>query len=387
MKLGTNQRRWRITAALAGMLAALTFAACGGDETVGAGDSEGEAIQTAEAGEASGELAISNWPGYIDPGKNGTLAEYEQKTGVEVDYIEDINDNAAFFGKVQPQLDRGESGGRSIFVVTDWMAKQMYDLGYLQEIDHADVPTVFENILPTLESPTLDPERKFSIPWQSGMTGIWVDSKEAPDITSVNDLFDPEYKGRVTMLTELRDTVPLIMKADGIDPETATKEDWLAAIDKIKEAADSGQIRRFTGNDYTEDITSGNAVAAIGWSGDDYLIENPDAEWRMPDEGCMLWTDNMVVPVGAPNTAAALDFMNFVYEPEVQSDIAAWVNYVTPVAGVKEELAKEDPKLAENQLIFPDEEFIGECTTQVDPPGTAEDVREVTEAYEDIVSG
>ncbi len=375
----------KIVIALGLLIATLGLAACGGDDTVGGGSDE--EVKTAESGPVEGKLTISNWPGYIDPGKNGTVAEYEQETGVEVDYIEDVNDNAAFFGKLQPQLDSGESGGRSIFVLTDWMAKQMYDLGYLQEIDHADVPTAFENILPTVESPNLDPERNYSIPWQSGMTGIWVNKQEAPDITSVNDLFDPKYKGRVTMLTELPDTVPLVMAADGIDPPTATKEDWLAAIDKIREAADSGQIRRFTGNDYTEDITSGNVVAALGWSGDGYLIENPDAEWRMPDEGCNIFTDNMVIPVGAPNPAAALDFMNFVYQPEVQADIAAWVNYVTPVAGVKEELAKEDPKLAEDQLIFPDEEFTSECWTGLVPPGSPEDVREVQEAFEDVVSG
>ncbi len=246
---------------------------------------------------------ISNWPGYIDPGDDNSLAEFTERTGIDVEYIEDINDNAAFFGKVQPQLEQGESGDRSIFVVTDWMAKQMYDLGYLYKLDHDDLPTVFENIRPGIRSTELDPDREFSIPWQSGMTGIWVDKAEAPDVTSINDLFDPKYKGRVTMMTEMRDTVPLVMKADGVDPAEATTEDWLAAIEKIREAADSGQIRRFTGNDYTEDITSGNSVASIGWSGDAYLISNPDAEWVMPDEGCMLWTDNMVIPVGAPNVA------------------------------------------------------------------------------------
>ncbi len=134
----------------------------------------------------------------------------------------------------------------------------MYDLGYLYKLDHGDLPTVFDNIRPGIRSSELDPEREYAIPWQSGMTGIWVDKAQAPDVTSINDLFDPKYKGRVTMLTEMRDTVPLVMKADGIDPAEATTEEWLAAIEKIGEAADSGQIRRFTGNDYTEDITSGN---------------------------------------------------------------------------------------------------------------------------------
>ena len=153
----------------------------------------------------------------------------------------------------------------------------------------------------------------------------------------------------------MRDTVPLVMKADGVDPAKATTDDWLAAIDKIRDAVDDGQIRRFTGNDYTEDITSGNSVASIGWSGDGYLISNPNAEWVMPDEGCMLWTDNMVIPVGAPNEAAALEYMNYVYEPEVQAPITAYINYVTPVDGVKEifEKSKADKPLAKDPLIFP----------------------------------
>jgi spermidine/putrescine transport system substrate-binding protein len=380
-----TERPFRLLAAIAALAASLVLAACGGDGGVG-GASDEEAT-TAEAGTAEGDLTISNWPGYIDPGKDGTLAEFEEETGIKVDYIEDVNDNNGFFGKQQPQLERGESGGRSIYVVTDWMANQMNELGYLQEINPDDIPTVHENLAPQFETSAFDPDRKFSIPWQGGMTGIWVDTEQAPDIESVNDLFDPKYKGRVTMLSEMRDTVPLVMKADGIDPEAATTEDWLSTIEKIREAADSGQIRRFTGNEYTEDLTSGNAVAAIGWSGDASLIGNPNAEWRMPAEGCIFWFDNMVIPIGAPNTPAALEWMNFVYEPEVQADIAEYVNYVTPVDGVQEILAERDPKLAESDLIFPDEEFLADCNPQPNPPGDSEEQQEVTEAFQEVVSG
>src|SRR5262245_38780766 len=166
------------------------------------------------------------------------------------------------------------------------------------------------------------------------MTGIWVNtSTDADEITSVNQMFDPKYKGKVTMLDEMRDTVPLVMRGMGVNMDDATKEDWLAAIDKIGGAVDSGQIRAITGNDYTEDLTAGNVVASIGWSGDAYLIGNPDAEWRRPTEGCNLWFDMMAIPIGAPNTAAALEFINFVYEPQVQADIAPFVTYVTPVKG------------------------------------------------------
>ena len=379
--MGSERRRRPVGRLLAALLAtvALTLgvAACGG--TTGGGGSSEDA-ETAKAGPVKGELTISNWPGYIDPGKDGTVAEFEGETGVSVDYIEDVNDNNSFFGKLQPQLEQGESGGRSIFVVTDWMAKQMYDLGYLQEIDPNDLPTVFETMVPSLRDPSFDPGRKFSIPWQSGMTGIWVDTAKAPDIKSVNDLFDPKYKGKVTFLEEMRDSVPLVMKAEGVDPEEATDEDWEAAIDKIKSAADSGQIRSFTGNNYTEELTAGNIVAAIGWSGDASIVENPHAEWRMPTEGCVLWSDNMVIPVGAPNTAAALGWMDFVYQPEVAADLTEYITYVSPVDGVKE-LVK--PALAKDPLVFPSPEFQENCSTQDSPP----DAEKVSAVWADVVAG
>lgn len=372
----TDRRTLTIAALVAALVLSLGLVACGG--TTGGGNT-GD-VTVAEGGAVEGNLTISNWPGYIVPGKDGTVAEFEQASGVNVKYIEDVNDNNAFFGKMQPLLEQGESGGRSIFVVTDWMAKQMWDLGYLQEIDPEDLPTVFENMVPALEDASFDPGRKFSIPWQSGMTGVWVDTAKAPEIKSVNDLFDPKYKGKVTFLEEMRDTVPLVLKAEGIDPEEASNEDWLKAIDKIKGAAESGQLRRFTGNDYTEELTAGNIVAAIGWSGDASIVENANAEWRMPTEGCVLWSDNMVIPVGAPNVGAAFGWMDFVYQPEVAAKLAEYITYVSPVEGVKELV---EPELAKDPLVFPSAKFQENCSTQDSPP----DVEEVSEAWAEALAG
>jgi spermidine/putrescine transport system substrate-binding protein len=369
--------------ALVALAAALALAACGSDDEVGGGSDE--AVETATTGDVTGELGISTWVGYIDKGEGNTIDKFEQKyPGTTVNYVEDVNDNADFFGKVQPQLQNGESGGRSVFVVTDWMAKQMYDLGYLQEIDYADLPNVEANLRENLRSPEFDPDRKFSVPWQTGMTGLLVNKKLAPDVQSVNDLFDPQYKGKVTVLTEMRDTVPLMLKADGIDPLEATKEEWLEQIDKLQAAVDSGQLRRFTGNDYVQDLTNGNVVASIGWSGDVALIEpgNPDVEWRMPTEGCVLWSDNMVIPVGAPNTPAALAWMDFVYDPAIQAPISDYVRYVSPVDGIDQ----VDPALAEDPLVNPTEEFTADCTTQPNPPGEDADVQEVTEAFQGVIT-
>ena len=380
--MSINRSLRALLAASIALVAAIALAACGGDDEVGGGSDAD--VEVAKPGPpVEGEFNISNWVGYIDPGEGGTIAEFEQKyPDVKVNYTEDVNDNVEFFGKLQPLLDQGESGGRDMFVVTDWMAKQMYDLGYLQEIDYADVPNVDANLKESLRSPAFDPERKFSIPWQSGMTGLLVNKSLAPDIKSVNDIFDPQYKGKVTMLTEMRDVIPMMLLADGIDPADATKEDWLAQIDKLQEASESGQLRRFTGNDYIQDLDNENVVAAIGWSGDIGLISNEDVEFVMPTEGCSLWSDNMVIPVGAPNTAAALAWADFVYDPKVQADISAYVQYVSPVTGVEE----IDPSLAKNVLVNPPDDFIADCAAQADPPGDDADVQEVSEAFQGVIT-
>jgi spermidine/putrescine transport system substrate-binding protein len=381
-----SKRRSRALVAAGGALAAaVILGACGGGGGVGGADTSN--ITVAKGGKASGSVLISNWPGYVDPGANGTVAQFEQQTGIKTDYKEDVNDNVVFFNKLKPQLDQGSSGGRSLFVVTDWMAKRMYDLGYLQQINHADLPTVFQNILPQFEKSTEDPGRKYSIPWQGGQTGIWVDTSKAPEIHSVADLFNPKYKGKVTMLTEMRDTVPLVMQSMGVNPNDATKDDWMAAIDKLKQARDSGQIRAFTGNEYTEDLTQGNIVAAIGWSGDGSLIGNQNAEWRRPTDGCDLFFDQAVIPVGAPNTPAAYAFLNFAYTPANAAKITDYVQYVTPVNGVRPILQKEDPKVASDPKIFPTEQELAPCSADPDPPGSPQDVADVEAAFQDVVSG
>jgi len=382
--VSSNRKLRAFLLAATALAATLALAACGGDDGIeGGGSSESvEAVQLSPP--PSGDVFISNWPFYID--KN-TVSDFEKASGVSVKYTEDVNDNQEFFAKVQQLLENGESGGRSMFVVTDWMAKKMYDLGYLQNLDKSGIPNVEANLRANLQSPDFDPDRAFSVPWQSGMTGLVVNKSQAPNVHSINDLFDPQYKGKVEMLTELRDTVPLVMKADGVDPENATQEDWLAAIDKLKGAVASGQIRRFTGNDYTRDMANGDVVALIGWSGDAVQLQadNPDIEFRMPTEGCILWSDNMVIPVGAPNPTAAEAFMDYVYAPENQAQIAAYNSYVTPVDGVKEVFQKTNPDLVNDPLIFPTEQFTANCSTQ--PNLTGEEEQTVTRAFEGVLSG
>ena len=364
-------------------LAAIAIGACG-DEKVGGGSDE-KAGEVDASGPVSGEVTISQWPLYIDPGKNGTVADFEGRTGVDVNYVEEINDNNQFYGKLQPLLAHGESGGRSLITISDWLARQMYDQGFLQRLDYSQLPNVRKHLLPALRHPAADPQRQFTVPWQSGMTGLVVRTDLAPEVDSVCDLFDPKYKGKVTMLEELRDSVPMTLKCMGIDPDKATEKQWLAAVDKIGEAADSGQIRRFTGNDYTEDLQAGNAAFSLGWSGDAALLQNPKIKFVKPKEGCMLWSTSLEIPVGAPNPAAAEAFINYVYDPKVQADIAQYINYVTPVTGVKEILAKRDPALARSPLIFPSAKYTSDCTFEPVLGGKLGE--RVTEAFANVITG
>lgn len=373
-----------LAVALTALFASFALAACGGGG--GLSGSSNEDVPTAEGGEASGSLKISNWPLYID---DNTIKDFQKETGIKTTYTEEINDNNQFFGKVQAQFSQGNSGGRDIIIVTDWMAEKMWNLGYLQRLDHEFLQPVFNNMVESLKSPSFDPEREFTVPWQSGMTGLMVREDLAPEVKSINDLFDPKYKGKVTMLEEMRDTVPLVMAADGVDVENATTEDWMNAIDKLQENVQNGQIRRFTGNDFVQDMIKGDVVAAIGWSGDGVQVEadNPNIKYVPPAEGCSLWSDNMAIPVGAPNSPAAYEFMNYVYEPENQAQITEYVNYVSPVKGVKEVLVEKDPQIANNQLIFPTDEFTENCFSQISPPGDEAEQQEVEQAFQNVVTG
>lgn len=386
--VSSENKQRRSAAVLAVLVAmatlALGLAACGGGGGGIGGGGEKEAEKVKLEGKPSGSLTISNWPLYID---EGTVPAFEKATGVSVNYKEDINSNEEFFNKMQPLLSQGESGGRSIFVLADYQVTEMHHLGYLQEFDKAGLPEVEKNLVASLRHPQFDPNRDWTVPWQSGMTGVIVNKDTAPDVRSICDLFDPKYKGKVDILNEVREAVPLVMKCEGVDPNQATEADWMKAIEKIKGAAESGQIRHFTGNDYIRDLTSGDAVAVMGWSGDAVQLQedNPNLEWRMPTEGCMLWSEDMVIPVGAPNPTAAEAFMNYVYKPEVQASIAEYVNYVTPVEGVKEVLAKREPKLAENQLIFPSASFTKKCSGT--PTLEGEEKQKVLKAWDAVVNG
>jgi spermidine/putrescine transport system substrate-binding protein len=297
-------------------------------------------------------LGWANWPLYID---EKSLKTFDKQHGVKVKYVEEINDNFEFFGKVRQQLAQGQDIGRDIVTLTDYMAARWVRDGYCEPLDKRNIPNI-KNLAPNLRSINYDPQRTYTLPWQSGGTGIGYNPKKTGrKLESVNDLFDPAFKGRVTMLQEPYDSACLVLLGMGIDASKAKIDEILTAIQKIKKAKDEGQIRRFTGNDYTTDLAKGNVWASVAYSGDlvQLQADNPELEFIFPKEGAMLFTDNMMMPKHVAHPYGAEVLMNYYYEPEVAAKVAAYVNYISPVEGAKEVLLKTDPDLANNPLIFP----------------------------------
>jgi len=327
-------------------------------------------------------MTFSNWPLYID---RSVLKTWDKETGGKVKYIEDINDNEEFFGKVRPQLQAGRSIGRDLVAITDWMAGRWVRLGFVEPIDKANVPNA-QNLRADLRNPNFDPGRKYSLPWQSGMTAIGYNpNKTGGKITSLNALFDPKFKGRVTMFTDARDSSGLAMLTQGVNPEKATIDQVLKAIDKIDQANRKGQFRRFTGNDYTQDLTNGNVWLGMAYSGDVGQLkkDNPALEFVIPEEGAMRWSDNMMIPQKAAHPYAAETFMNLVYEPEIAARITEAVGYVSPVEGVKEVLLKKDPKLAEDPTVFPPADLVAKLRGY--PNLNADEEQRMNEAMQQVV--
>lgn len=355
-------RRTLLRGAGATGMAAL-LAACGTEGTTVQDEADKQAVDKSDTEK---ELNFSNWIQYIDEGKGNsrpTLDRFEKQTGIQVNYTDDINDNNSFFGKIRPQLASGQSIDRDLMVLTDWMAARLIRLGWVQKIDKANVPNM-SNLTPALASPGWDENRDYSLPWQSGLTGIGYNAKATgKEIRSIDQLLtDPDLKGKVTMLTEMRDTMGLILLAMGKDPENFTDDDFMAGIDALQRAVDSGQIRRFTGNEYSEGLARGTIAACVAWSGDviQLKFEDPQIQFVAPETGLMLWSDNMLIPNKAEHKKNAETLMNYYYDPEVAAELAAWVNYICPVQGAQEAMKDIDPELADNPLIFPDEETLAQ---------------------------
>ncbi|WP_282694048.1 spermidine/putrescine ABC transporter substrate-binding protein [Streptomyces sp. CC208A] len=324
---------------------------------------EGQGPASTDFSEKEKTLNFSNWTEYMDVSEDEksrpTLEAFSKRTGIKVKYTEDINDNVEFFGKIKPQLAAGQDTGRDLICVTDWLAARIIRLGWAQKLDPANLPHAYANLSPQFRRPDWDPGRSYSYPW-TGISTVIAYNKKATGgkkVDSVSQLLDdPALKGRVGFLTEMRDTVGMTLLDMGKDPGTFTDADFDAALGRLQKAVDRKQIRRFTGNDYTSDLDKGDIAACLAWAGDIIQLQadNPDIQYTIPAAGYITSTDNLLVPANARHKANAEKLIDYYYELPVAAQLAAYINYVCPVDGVKDELAEIDPELADNTLILPD---------------------------------
>ncbi|MCU1369050.1 MAG: Putrescine transporter putrescine-binding protein PotF [Ilumatobacteraceae bacterium] len=385
-----SRRRFLIRSGMGAAALALGpgfLAACGGGSSGGGSDG-------AAAGDGDSKLTISNWDAYIDEDADGnvsgsgtTIGDFKKDTGIKVTYNKDFNDNDEYFNKIySPVLGKGKRIAADITVPTYWMAARLVGLDWLEELPLADIPN-HKNMVESYVDQPWDQGAKFNMPWQAGISGIaWNPKLTGGDLSSINDLFDPKLKGKVTFLTEMRDSVGLTMFGQGNDPADASLETVNEALDKLKEETDNGQILKFTGNEYLRSLENGDVAACVAWSGDIAQLD-PDLgiQFAIPDEGGMQWYDTMTVPKGAANVPAAAEWMNFVYDPENAARITEFVQYISPVKGVQEALEAKGgdaAALAKNTLIFPDEDTLSRVVTFGEL--SAEDEIEIQKRFNDI---
>jgi spermidine/putrescine transport system substrate-binding protein len=330
------------------------LAACGGGDDNGGGES---ASGGGGGGEPNDVLNFSNWELYIDTKKPTTFQQFKNKTQIKVNYYEDVNSNDGYFAKVQGRLRQGQGIGRDIFVATDnsRFPGLYVDQKWVEKLDKSLIPNI-SNLIPAQQHPPFDPNRDYALPWLSGMDGIAWNEDLTDPVTTVDKLFnDPKLKGKVTVWGEMGDTLGLVMLSNGDDPSNVTDASFDRAIKKVEKARDSGQIRRFTGNDYAQPLARGDLAACFAWSGDvaQLIADNPKLHWGIPETGGIIWTDNMFIPLGG-SVPTASTYMNFVYDPKIAAKIAVETGYISSVKGVKPFALKLDPKSGNNPLVFPD---------------------------------
>ena len=363
---GVPRRRLLQVAALGGLAVAGSplLSACGTKGTTGS--SASSAPTAADRSDTDKTLNFSNWQLYIDvdpANENGhpTLAQFKAKTGVTVNYTEDVNDGDSFYAKIAPALGAGQDTGRDLFALPDNQAARLIHNNYIQKIDKTRIPNVTANLIDSLKSPSWDPNRDFAAPWQSGVTGIAYNSAKVPEMRSVEELFTrADLKGKVTVLNEWEDTMGLILLQQGKDPANFTADDFASSIDYLQKANDSGQIRQFTGNDYSSMLANGTAYACMAWSGDIVQLQadNPAIKFVQPEAGMMIWSDEMMIPRMAQHAKNAEDLMNFYYDPLIAAQLTAYVQYICPVKGAQQAMEKIDKTLVDNPLIFPTPELL-----------------------------
>lgn len=365
------------------------------------------AKKTGEAGPKvlppqAGEVDVANWPLYIDKtGKtaggdiiSSTLSDFEKATGIKINYKEDINDNDEFFGTdIRTQLANGQPSGWDIIIMTDWMIDKLIQLGFLQELHQDKLPNATANLDEKFRDPWFDRGNAHSYPWAAGLTGIGYDpSRTGREITSIEDLFDPAFDGHIGMFAEMRDTMNFMFYLDGVDPVQATFEQAQAAQKRLLEQRPL--VRGYYGNDYADQLAQGNLWVTMAWSGDVFTLarDNPNLKWILPEEGGNRWTDNMTIPLYAEHPTDAHEWINFVYDPKIATQITEWVWYESPVTGVQEAIAADGAEghptleaLAKDPFVWPDEQTL--ANTHSYKRLDAEEERRWQDLFQAVIQG
>lgn len=315
----------------------------------------------------SAELNWANWTYYmdVDPNdqtKHPTLDGFTAKYGTKVNYQEVIDGNAEFVAKISPAITANKDTGWDLITMTDWMAAKLIRQGWVEKFNPVNVPNLTSNLKDVYRNLPWDPDNSQHAPWRSGTTGLGFDSDKLGDVTSLAALFtvDPKTKGKVEYLTEMRDAVGLAMLAQGLDPSKATRDDCDKAIALMQQAKADGVIRDVKGQSYTEDLTSGDAVLAMAWSGDmvQAQIDLSTLVFVLATEGGMLWTDNSMIPKGAVHKGTAELLIDWYYVPANSALVSAGVDYISPCKGSDELLIKAKPEEANNPLINPPADWL-----------------------------
>ncbi|MFF5259281.1 PotD/PotF family extracellular solute-binding protein [Actinomadura viridis] len=348
--------------------AGLAMAACGVEGQGGKEKVDRSDVRDYWAGKAgTGTLRWANWPGYIEDDR-ATLKAFQKDTGIAVTYQEVIQENAQWFGKIQAPLAAGQRIGFDLMVMTNGIQlEKCRRLGYLAPLDHSRLKTFAANAGPGFKNPTYDPGNAFTVPYVSGITGIAYNTRYVKEeITSIEQLFDARYKGRVGMMSDSQDLGCFGMFLLGVDPERSTPDDWRRAAAKLREQRDAGIVRKYYEQDYIDALGKGDVWLTMAWSGDVYSMAGPEVKFVVPKEGGALWTDNLCIPRTADNPVDALALMDWLYEPEHNAPLTEYINYITPVPGTRpiieadaRKAAGEDradlERLSGSPLVFPSE--------------------------------
>jgi spermidine/putrescine transport system substrate-binding protein len=350
------------------------LAACGvsgtkATKSPGASPSASELAKIYGDGKPAGVLNFANWEDYIDVDEKGnspTLEQFTKDTGIKVNYKTVIPDNDPFLAKLIPVLQAGQDSGYDLMAITNGGPfERLIKLGFVQPLDHKFLPNFAQYADPAVKNPSYDPGNTYSVAWQSGFTIIGYNSKVVdPPPTGFGDLLNPKYKGKVGMFANVYDLPCPALAHLGFDVQKSTPDQWKKAAELLTKQRDDGIVRDYYDQSYIDKLESGDIVISQAWSGDLFIAAAskdlggdgfPEIKAAIPQEGGILWTDNMCIPIRAQHPVDAIMLMNYVYQPTVAAQLADFIWYVSPVPAAKDVVLNDldDPDVANSPLVFP----------------------------------